>query len=199
MKKILLICGLLGMWTSTCNAILNIAWGASAGFYIPATPAQGFMSPTDSVPVSNALVQLIFTVDANIDPVDISNALNGYVSGDDQVIDTYIVDNTAAGGSMWGYFSAGSVTQAYTAGFVYGRVFQDANIMVGQYYYNGLTNTVNDLPVVSSPDAYEFNTDLALGNGLDQTIVAIPEPGTMVLFGLGMVVLAGRKVLRKKK
>ena len=188
MKKLLIVSLMVVSVGASANTYLD--WQADAGFYFTSTPAQGFLSPASSG--NSALAQLIYSPDNVIDAVDLSDP--NYVGGNDVFLASLTVTE-GSGSSEWGDFAPVNYNGAYVAGYIYGRIFQDTTPAAGEVYYNGLTAVVQDLdPMGSPPDTpQQYNLNQNFGDPLDQTIAAIPEPGTLAFMALGMLTVMARR------
>ena len=85
-------------------------------------------------------------------------------------------------------------------GVVYGRIFQDEAPTAGDWYFVSDPLAANDLtPGLNPPQVLHLNIDSngSLGDSLDQTaghsFQVVPEPGTIALFGLGILTLLGSR------
>jgi len=171
---------------STALAYLMVAWGASEGFYFPGDPSHGILTNGETT-----IAQLIFSVDAVADPVDINNSAGGYVSGDDVVLAEYTL-TSGINCDEWAYFGAPNYTGAYSAGYIFGRIFEDNTPAIGERYFNGPMETAEDRSPPQSPQSYDFNSGPGYGDDLDQ-VIPIPEPLTAALYGLGTLVILHRR------
>jgi hypothetical protein len=197
-KKIILgVCiSLMSVCASYANVYVN--WAAGGGFYWSAstdslfTPASG----------ASALAQLIWSSDNIANTATFGSA--NLVSGNDY----WLVDFTITEGvntSQWGDFGAPLFNDNGTrpaGGFIYARIFQDAAPTVNDYYYVGPVIAAANLNPsgvpADSPQIYQMNTDLSVGNPIDVfQVAAVPEPGTMALFALGVATLAAARRRRK--
>ena len=189
---------------------------------IGATAAQAFigvnwlstgMMDQNSALVDNTLMQLIWSADANMDPVAPAPGTLG--PSPDPVNDDLLLASMFTGSSggeagyadgMGGFFG---VTYNYTdlagngggtlvsdaeflAGNVYVRVFSANAPSGGDWYYQGgLAGSFVDSPTF--PNQYSSST--ISQSTMDMQLV--PEPGTMALFGLGLVTVALRRKMKK--
>ena len=81
-------------------------------------------------------------------------------------------------------------------GFIYARIFQDSVVQANDYYYYGLLDAVTVKDPVGPPadTPQDYNMSQNFGDYLDQgatygQVLPVPEPGTMMLFGLGLATL----------
>ena len=82
-----------------------------------------------------------------------------------------------------------------TAGFVYQRIFESATPGDGTYFFeSGLTALITNYDAGAPATVTVSFADVS-GNGFvpNQMIVAVPEPATMGLLGLGALVMAIRR------
>ena len=165
---------------------LMVAWSANEGFYFPGNPSQGILTNGEST-----IAQLIFSVDAVADPVDINNSAGGYVSGDDVLL-AEITLTSGSNCDEWAYFGAQNYTGAYSAGYIFGRIFEDNTPAIGERYFNGPIETAEDRSPPQSPQSYDFNSGPDFGDDLDQ-VIPIPEPLSAALYGLGTLLILHRR------
>ena len=99
-------------------------------------PGSGLLANNGS---GRALVQLLYAgPDHIVNPVDLGNSLAGYVSGDDQVWQTTVIESGMNDTDEWGF---SNIPLAYTnlawatAGFAFVRVFQDETPGNGDAFY----------------------------------------------------------------
>jgi hypothetical protein len=174
------------------SAIIAVNWAALEGFY----KSDGSTALLGGAGTQTALAQLIFSTDAVAGPVDVG-ALH-YTSGNDTWLADWTVDAVAF--STYGEFAASTFTQAWSAGYLYVRVF-DQGSMSGlsnqMWYYNSpFTNAIDNTTDPTSPDAFNISAMTgAFGDTLNQQVV-IPEPATLAFLFIGIVALAGRKFRR---
>jgi len=97
-------------------------------------------------------------------------------------------------------FGVASTTQTYSegtysyggtfaGGYVYYRLFDDPTPTAGDHYYQSSTIALGGLPGINQSP---------IGNvQFNNTIVAVPEPTTVTLLGLGLALIGLRSVRRK--
>lgn len=182
----------------TANAGINVQWFVAYGVYpfgagdtTDVTPGSGLLVNNGS---GNTILQLIYAgADNQVDIVDPGNAGSGYVDDDDVVWATINVSNGVAGYDEWVYNTAlpQYVDNAFTAGFVYARVFQDATPSGGEYYYSTGLLALSDVGAdVTQSQVLRIGTP---ENGVSLNTEIVPEPSAMMLAGLGVLVVAMRR------
>lgn len=199
----MLVIVLMGMVTATANASLWVTWAASGGFTLDgASPLLG----SDGSGLQY-LVQLIWSADATLDTQTTDDSGAHYLSGEG---DVWLTDFTFTAGSQWGDFGFGSaptvdLPTGYTNGFIYSRAFVDNTPIAGERYIIGPSIANQNKASTNAPagqQQYEVNHDTALGDAMDGpwsgVIVAVPEPATLTLFGLGVLAIGGRRFRRNR-
>ena len=217
MKKFLTTLTVLAAMASIATAGVGIAWTTGWGGYTHDAP-----NITDD-PSAYAILdhysviwQLIYAGADNTinpipnapgDPLPVAGGPNGdYVQGDDVVWAQRTIAGTGAtapeDSTSWNNFMvyAGGGALEYvnlswsTAGFVYQRVFEGTP-GYGTYWYDSPLFAFNEGWTDSLP-AQGFNTEPAEGAGFqaaNRLPLAVPEPATMSLLGLGALVMAIRR------
>ena len=202
MKLLILTAALLVIASTAVQADVYIQWQAAAGFYFTADPASGFLGAGQS-----ALAQLIWRpnntgLNAGTDAAVVGG---NYVSGDDVWLTDFLITE-GVDTSEWGDFGAGIFTDGGSqpaGGFVYARIFESDNIVLGTRYYVGPVISANDLdssdPLVV-PQPYQMNRDLTDGDAIDGAFgfQVVPEPGTIAMLALGIMTLGGAAHKRRK-
>jgi hypothetical protein len=208
MKKVLMALLVFACAASFASAGVGINWSVLFGAYDSDAP-----NLTGS---SNALLdsyevtwQLIYAgLDDQADAPDLSNAINGWVGGDDDVWATRVLgpsiaqgNVTATDSTVWTHWM-GNVSgdtnyedlSWNTAGFVFQRVYQGAP-QPGSWYHDSALEALNTSYEGSPALPQDFFIDtVSAGFQPDQQLPgAIPEPATMSLLGLGALVMAIRR------
>ena len=213
MKKFIMAVFALSVATVIATAGVGIEWGMGYAAYNH-TATDLFGSDDALLESSSAIWQLIYTATDTIDPIDLDNVANGYVSGDDVVWGQRdmsvgggaVVDSVAPGGiaSVWSSFlEYSSGDRAYvdlswnTAGFVYQRIFE--GVPAPESWYWESTTLALGLGYDGTPEGSGIQQLDPTGPGSggiqpnDQLPPAVPEPATMGLLGLGALVMAIRR------
>ena len=183
MKKILLTIACLMTSLAMVQALqLNWQWGS--GGPDPASTAPGGVNIAGNG--AGWVIQLV-------------EYSGGYAA-------TAAAGNVLASGTLTGPPVLKAYAGAYEIGNgtdVYLRLFNSASTTIG-YYINLGVEGGSDYHSVASVGAVPeyFTGDLGVsgaeGTAGDRgTWIAIPEPGTMILFGLGALVIAARRKFRK--
>ena len=202
MKKIITILSLI-----TLVAASNTALGfASINF-----SSQNFAYLSDGItkaPNGGWTVELIWAgYDSSINPFSGSNPLS--VTGDDVVLRTFTPNNTAGfllgsdypaatptatASSTQTYLETayGVTDHAFVGTKMYYRLF-DGTTSISHYYESGLSGVV---PAEASPaSTLTFRIGTA-GAGVAMTTAVVPEPSSIALMGIGLVIFA---VVRRGK
>jgi hypothetical protein len=239
MKKLILTMALLVTLVSGANAELFFNFSIPGGFYWSFNSGNGFLA--DSGPSFTVQLNLAPSGVGTIDNATVGGGHDGdnitlwsmtYTSG--QPLDAPH-PGRGAGNTLddLGWFELNEFTgtspitlgttfdAAVTAGsdpMVYGRIFQDSSIGVGDYYYDGPLEVVSIFNTSTSPfplfPSYSLGRsgtdaqgeDLSFGNGMIDSYAngagfggqVVPEPGTWALFAMGILTLAGAKLRSRK-
>lgn len=191
---------LIGLAVSSYGEV-QISWDAAAGFFFSTNSGVGILGNGTG---KSTVAQLIYSVDLYADAA----VVGGATTGDDVVWDTVTIledgiKNDSEQFDSYACFLAYSY-HAFSAGYVYARIFQDSDIGVGDWYFYTPMLALQDLTV--PPDisqTLEMNTDKVNGNAIDSgpTVaqVVVPEPAAIGLIGLGgIITLAAGRIRRRK-
>lgn len=154
-------------------------------------PGTGLLANNGS---GRALVQLIYAgPDYQINPIDPDNSLAGYVSGDDAVWQSTVIEMGINDTDEWGFSNIPLVyaDPAWsTPGFVFVRVFQSDTPRLAEYFYVtpllALDTSLLADGIFSQPFVIDHGptTGVALGNSSGstkiQSIVFDPETAGLV-------------------
>ncbi len=206
MKKILLALMVLALAAASAFAGVGINWTTVYGAYTHDAPnVTDYPSSYQLLDFYNVTWQLIYAgADNAIDPVDLANGANGYVSDDDDVWATRSI--TLGGGTApedstvwddWMLWASGDTVYEdlgwSTAGSVYQRIYEGDPASLSWYFDTGLL-ALNTGYTGSPALPQDFFVDTgSAGFQPDQQIPAVPEPATMGLLGLGALVMAIRR------
>jgi len=188
------IVGLMAAGALSANATISVNWGFGWGMY--ESTAVDLGGGSGGVAENSAVLwQLIYSPDAAADIVDAS----GNPTAGESILATRTTSLGGSGGFDAFLYDGGSFgstyTAAFTAGYVYIRVFQDTTPTAGDKYYNSPTLQLVDITPPATPQILDGNTDSATqGDKLNLTIV--PEPGTFAFLGIGGLLLAVRRMRR---
>jgi hypothetical protein len=199
MKKVVMM--VMMALVATSYGIVNVNWMASGGFYFTADPNTGILGADDSG--LSTIAQLIYSPDQVRDDLW-AGAVN------DVVIENYTI--TADGSSFAGYAlfpTAQNYQAAFGAGWVYAMIYQDDTPVSGESYYYTPMLALENIEGETSPQFIQMNQDLNFGDAIDGNLLdpttndaanfgtwAIPEPTTMLLFGIGGM---GAWLLRRRQ
>jgi formylglycine-generating enzyme required for sulfatase activity len=149
-------------------ADLFVHYSASAGFWhediSPVLPNVG----------DEALVQLMFSIDGIADDI----YAGGVPSGDDQVLDSWILRNE--NGSYLEQYAifTRDYSGPFIAGYMYGVIYERADPIAGDRYYAGPLQATEDIVGFPPPppDSYDLNTDLVNGNTWNRSVEPLVSP-----------------------
>lgn len=210
MKSIVTAIALLSLGSFTF-ANIQVFWTAN-GAIIDDDTRTGNAFP-DGLP-AGSLFQLIWSPDATAGALDITNPTAP--TGGDIVLDTYSSTGPSTPAQIFGdkpnqttfYGQAGDPGGALPnegeGGFIYTRVFNDANPTIGDFYAQttprGPTGDATP-PDGSTPAPFNGEITLAGDPEIDQAAgtnllivdrpIVVPEPGTLLMFALGSLLLIG--------
>lgn len=207
-RKILIvtICLTFALGVSS-RADLFINWFAEFGFVPNRATTGGVLDENVGIlnvavnPSQEAVGQLVFTPDATV-----GDALaGGAASGNDMVLGSFVFSGLGGGDHPvdpnWGAFTTAISYQGpYLGdGFVFARTFETTqpSIAPGTWYFDGPLLATVDLdpgPPLPVSQSYQQNLNtLPGGFGDELNKVVVPEPSTLVLAGLGLLVMARRR------
>ena len=160
MKKTIAVL-LMGL-IATSYGVVNVDWGASAGFYFSADSNTGILGPTGVG--KSTIAQLMYSPDNVKDSINTS----GVGTVNDVVWDTITITENGDGLSEWAYFVPENCPRAFTNGYVYAVIFHDNNLQAGDWYYSTpLLALQNVPPIPTKAQNIEMNTDLNYGDAID--------------------------------
>jgi hypothetical protein len=203
MRKVSALVMLVAMLAAVSNseAYIRVVWGQTAP-----TMEFGQVSYAGVNGVNaGCLVQLIWSLDGIIDPV----ALNGSATGNDQVLATDVFVDGGPGfegfllghtGDQYVYTDLVGLTgnAQFVSGRLYMRAFDQPSGSIG-YGTHYLQSALVGGPLADSPtNVNDYNVvDYTGGVPVALNMTIVPEPGTLALFGIGLVTLAARRRMRK--
>lgn len=181
-KKIQLgiCCGLMALSVGSFAGTVSIQYNAIWGFYFTSDSGVGILGAGTG---NETIAQLIFSPDNQVDPA----LVGGLESGNDSIWGSTTVkegDNS----SEWAEFSGTPVITNFVSGFIYARIFQDANIQAGDSYY--FTTPIALIDDTLPQGIADMNYSISSGHAIDAVganngIVMIPEPTTGLLLAVG--------------
>lgn len=203
MKKLGLAFLVFGLAVASASAGVGLTWTTIYGGYTH--DAANTTSSDDLLLDSYGVTWQLIYAGANnaIDPVELSNGINGWVSGDDDVWATRTIaqgGGTASEDSTdWDNWMTwqGSGSIVYedlswnTAGYVFQRVYE-GTLSAGSWYFESNLLALNTGYTGSPGFPQEFALDSS-SSGFQPNQQLIPEPATMGLLGLGALVMAIRR------
>lgn len=187
------------MAATFAHGAININWSVGYGVYPEGAADVTAVAPGTGVAAGNdVLWQLILAPSGTISIVDPFNPLDGFVGGDNEVLQTRVIP--AGGDSVfdeWLYNSGTSITP-YTNSdatligqTVFQRVFNVDSPSVGDWYFDGELETLVDRTNPALPPQEIFLGSFDEGVALNQQV--IPEPSTLGLILVGMVGMMYRR------
>jgi len=179
--KLGLCCGVMALASGTFAGPVAIDYAAVYGFYFNVDSNVGILGAGTG---NQTFAQLVFSPDDQVDPVAYDNVLG--TNGNDFAWGTTMITE-GSGSTEFADFSGTTVNGTYTPGYIYARIFQDADVQVGDWYY--YTTPMPLLDVSSPQGILDMNFGNVLGNAIDSgsTVaqVVVPEPTTGLLLALG--------------
>lgn len=192
MKKTTVFLALLTVvFVFSSSAMINVYWSSDEN----ASQYVVLDNGTTPLPV-NSIVQLIYSPDGIIGELNFANPL--VPTGGDQLLMTY--NNTVSGYWVNVMTNFGSAVGDFVGGYLYSRIFNvqaGDTPTVGDYYVDGaIYGATVESPTINY--AYAFSSDEIGGPLVVNTIIAVPEPGTIALAftAMGFFVI---RLLRRKK
>ena len=184
MKKILLTIACLLTSLAMVQAV-TLNWG----FDSSATPSSDFGGTSLGYAVGNGWVVELVEYSGGYSDVTLGNMGN-------------VLATTVTGPSPLASTKKASLSQNVGDSpiSVYGRIFDGAGHYVNLGVNGGggfYTTAAGVSTVIEKITAEGFNGQTPTDPTANGTWIAIPEPGTIILFGLGALVIAARKKFRK--
>jgi len=211
MKFIVTAIALLLSLGSFSFANIQIVWTAN-GVIVDDDTRTGNPFP-DGLP-AGSLFQLIWSPDANAGALDITDPTNP--TGGEVVLDTYSSTGPTTPAEIFSDFPSqtefyglagddgGALPNEGEGGYIYTRVFNSANPTIGNFYAQ--TTPRGPIGDATPPDGSTpnpFDGEITLGGdpeirseqGINLLVVdrpiVVPEPGTLLMFALGSLLLIG--------
>ena len=214
MKKFLMAICALAVATTVASAAIGVSW--TTVNWGENHLGDGSGSGNAILDANSILWQLIYAgADNAINTIPTGTVptaggpgiADNYVLGDDVVwaertlSQTLTTSTAPEDGTTWdNWLSYQSGSTLYTdlawstAGFVYQRIFESTTPGDGTYYFeSGLTALITNYDAGAPATQTISNPDAAAPFVSNQQIVAVPEPATMGLLGLGALVMAIRR------
>jgi len=110
-------------------------------------------------------------------------------------VGTLTIIGQATGTSPWSG-GDGIFSTSFTSGGgvdVFTRIYNAAAVGDASWYVN--VDSSHTIPSLGGTDSHTYTLGATLADGTDW--VAVPEPGTFALFGLGLLTIAARRRFRK--
>lgn len=198
MKKAI-VAMLVGL-AATSYGVVNVNWTAAGGF---------FWSPSDAALLGDGTgnstrAQLMYSADNVQDATFHTNGINLLGEGvlEDKIWASLVIteDSLTGTGDEWASFPATQNFQTnFVSGWVYAIIFQDNALAKDDYYYYTPMIALADITGATPPQFIQMNTDTSLGDSINAGPTVgqvVPEPATVMLFGIGGM---GAWMLRRSK
>lgn len=158
---------------------MTVQWTGSYGF----VDEKG--DPILSWPGEQALAQLIYSADDEVDPL----LPGGIPQHNDVVLDCRILRNNGGQWEDWAWFDKIPYHGPFVAGFVYGILYEDVNPTGNTPCY------VGPIRQASMSSVYDFNTDLNVGNTWNDVVENVPMMDILWTGSYGFVNESGTPIL----
>jgi len=209
LKTFLIALSLSCMVSQSAKADLIVALFAGGGFVPNRANTGGVVDLNTGILDSsvNASGQVLVQIIATPTSTPGAALPNGGVQAGETILRSVMLgvglpsgpsESTHGASSVYGDFSLGiSYSGVDVPGFVFGRIFDapQGQVSAGSFYYDGPTVSAVMLdpgPPPPNPQTVTMNLN-TLGPGDELNLQVVPEPGALVLAGLGLVLLARRK------
>lgn len=191
MKKVIFAVGVAAIICASAGAgVFNIDFKSTYG--VDGDAAGNPLLPNIG---DSAKIQLIFAGADNV--ISGSAQAGGGLVGDDVLLEEWTFTNVGGTFSeQYANFTYGHNSTFQGNGYVYGRVFADANAAAGTLYADWNVQQMSDVTAVPlpTPEAYDFGG----GAAINPTQTVVPEPGTIGLMGIaGLGIFMSRRKLRR--